>query len=675
MTEKGTILVVDDDPGSLGLLAGILRSEGYEVRPADSGPLALASVAAKPPELILLDIKMTGMNGFEICSRLKSSSGVPGIPIIFLSATREIDERVEGLRLGAVDYITKPYCREELLARVKTHLELGRLRTRLERQVAERTAELSRVNEQLQLELAERKRAERAVRESEMRFRNLANRAPVGMWVTGPDKSVTFFNKRALLFTGRKLEQLVQGGWSDIVHPDDLDGVYARYIPAVNARRSFRIECRVRRPNGRYRWVLTTGIPISMEGAYAGHIGTSIDITDLKRTHNQILAAQKLESLGVMAAGIAHDFNNLLGGIIAESDLAVSELSDDSPVRENIQRINAVAVRASEIVDLLLACAGGRDVVFEAVDLSKLVREMLNLLKGSLPSSVVLDTKLDPSLPPIRANGTQMRQVLLNLVKNGSEALQNKEGTITVTTGCVHVGRTAADELSDLPEGEYARLVVADTGCGMSPEVRAKVFDPFYTTKFTGRGLGLAVVQGILRSHGGAVHVLSTPGRGSTFEVLLPYAIRRPAERPVAVGRTERVQPPSTVLIVEDEEALRLAVSKVLGKNGFCVLAAETGEAAIDLFRTHAKSVDIILLDLNLPGVSGAEVLLEARSIRPDVKIVITTGYDPQIVSASYAWAGQSPSSFIRKPYRLKDLVRTIREVLAPAASETGAAA
>jgi CheY-like chemotaxis protein len=341
-----------------------------------------------------------------------------------------------------------------------------------------------------------------------------------------------------------------------------------------------------------------------------------------------------------------------------------------------VQHINAVAIRASEIVDLLMACAGGRDVSFEAVDLSKVVLEMISLLKVSLPSSVILDTRLDFTLPAIRANPAQIRQVILNLIKNSKEALQDREGTITITTGCVHTDcTTSEDGATDLPEGEYARLVVSDTGCGMSPDVRARVFDPFYTTKFTGRGLGLAVVQGVVRSHGGAIHVLSTPGRGSIFEVLMPYANRRLKDKSCSSVAPERSPTTGTILVVEDENALRLAVSKALEKNGFHVLAAETGEAAIELFRKHAETVNLLLLDLNLPGISGAEVLLQVRRIKPQVKVVTTTGYDPQIIGASYAWAGQPPSGFIRKPYRVTELLQMIRKLLVTTQVETHAAA
>jgi PAS domain S-box-containing protein len=523
MKYSRTILVVDDDPRSLALLAGILSGEGYRVRPADSGELALASIAANPPQLILLDIRMPGLDGFEVCRRLKGCEETRDIPIVFLSAATEVEERVEGLRLGAVDFISKPFSRDELLARVQIHLELATLRVELEHQVADRTAELLAANRRLESELAERRHAELALRESEERFRTLADRAPVGIWLTGPDGRLTFCNKRALTYTGGQTD----ADWRAVIHPDDLESVQARYRAAVNVRRSFRIDCRVRRANGEYRWILNTGIPHVVNGVCSGHIGTSLDITDLKRSHERAAAAQKMESLGALAAGMAHDFNNLIGSIFTASDLALSEIPEDSPARENIDRINTVATRAAEIVNLLIAYAGGHGVELEDVDLSAIVKETAMLLKGSISRKAEVSLDLAQDLPAVRVNPTQLRQIVLNLMMNASESLAQKEGVVSIATGLVTLGSKIAVRNGDLPEGRYCRLLVSDTGCGMTPEALARIFDPFYTTKFIGRGLGLAVVQGILKSIGGSVRAWSTPGMGSTFEVLLPSAAQQ----------------------------------------------------------------------------------------------------------------------------------------------------
>jgi PAS domain S-box-containing protein len=528
VNDNSTILVVDDDSDSLRLLTDILTAEGYCVRPADSGELALASVRAAPPELIMLDIRMPGMDGFEVCRRLQADEGSRGIPIIFLSAVGQLEDRVLGLSLGAADFISKPYQRPELLARVRTHMELGRLRAHLEQQVAARTAELRLANRQLCLELEERRRAEQELRESEARFRSLADRAPVGIWITAVDDLVTFYNRRSLAFLGRKTADVVAPRWSDFVHPDDLETIASKYHSAVNSRQNFRIECRVRRANGKYRWILNTGIPRFIGGVYSGYIGTSIDITDLKRSQEEMFIHQKLESLGVLAGGVAHDFNNLLGSILAESDLALSDLPEDTAGRENIEHIARIANRASEIVNLLMTYAGDRDLTSEEVDLSKITSEVLFLMRPPLNNTAIVDINLAKDLPAVQANQAQIRQVVMNLMTNAAEALKDREGKITVSTGLVHISKAAAAKRGlDLPGGEYCYLEVSDTGCGMSAQAQTKAFDPFYTTKFVGRGLGLAVVQGILRSHGGAISVVSAPERGSTFEVLLPRVDKR----------------------------------------------------------------------------------------------------------------------------------------------------
>jgi PAS domain S-box-containing protein len=541
LNDISTILVVDDDSDSLRLLTEILSSEGYSVRPADSGELALASVRANAPQLIVLDIRMPGIDGFEVCRRLHSEERSRHIPVILLSSAGQVEDRVKGLSLGAADFISKPYDRSELVARVRTQLELYRLRAGLEKEVVERTAELRFANHQLAIELEERRRTEHELRESEARFRHLADGAPVGIWITASNGAVIFYNRRALAFLGRKFADLATPPWTQFVHPDDLETAEARYTDAVLARRNFRIECRIRRPNRKYRCILHTGVPRFVGGVFYGYIGTSTDITDLKRNHEELLVHQKLESLGVLAAGVAHDFNNLMGSILAEADIALTDIPAQTPGRDSVERISGIAERASDIVNLLMTYAGERDLAFEPVDLSRITSEVLFLMKSTLNHSTEVDVRLDNKLPAVQANKAQIRQVVLNLFANASEALKGRAGKITVTTGLLRLGKASAAKRNlDLPCGEYCYLSVSDTGCGMSQQAQAKAFDPFYTTKFVGRGLGLAAVQGILRSHGGAITVVSAPERGSTFEVFLPRAARRPRQRPAKREALER---------------------------------------------------------------------------------------------------------------------------------------
>ncbi len=670
MANLCTILVVDDEPASLKLLTDLLTKQGYDVRPADSGELALESVRATVPDLILLDLRMPGLSGFEVCRRLKASPESREIPVIFVSSTHESDEHVEGLGLGAVDFIVKPFRREELLARVHTHLQLRRLTTQLEALVAERTLELQGVNKQLHRELIQRRMIEEALRESEGRFRDMADTAPVIIWTSGPDGKLTFCNKRALTMTGRTTQELAAGGWREVIHPDDLDRLYSECSAAVAARRGFELEARFRRADGEYRWMLNTSTPRFIGVVYSGHIGTLSDITDFKRNQESILATQKLESLGVLAAGIAHDFNNLLGSISAEADLALSEAPANSPVRESLDRIGGVAIRGSEVVNLMMDYAGanGNNQSLERVDISSLVEEMLEFLKVTVSKRAVLQIDVDKHLPPIYANPAQIRRVVLNLVTNASEALNGRDGVIQVSTSRTHasaVGRCTGS--GSLPEGDYALLEVTDTGHGMTEQTRTHIFDPFYTTKSRGRGLGLSAVQGILRSHGGAIRVTSELGLGSTFQLFLPFGRvpdqeRRPSERIM-----EAEQSPAgnqTILLIEDEDTLRLAISKSLAKHGFSVLTAADGREAVDLFCSRANDIAAILLDLTLPGLSGPEVLCEVLRLKPEVKIVLTSAYDWERAAAEFAIGPEHVSAFIRKPYRVGDLAQKLRQAL-----------
>jgi two-component system, cell cycle sensor histidine kinase and response regulator CckA len=514
-------------------------------------------------------------------------------------------------------------------------------------------------------DVTDRKRIEAALRESEERFRNLADSAPVMIWVAGPDRVLNFFNKTWLDFVGRTLKQELSNGWIENLHPDDVERFSASYSSAFDARKSFRTECRLRRADGEYRWALCTGVPrVGPDGVFAGYIGSDIDITDMRRAQEEAQALQKLESLGVLAGGIAHDFNNLLGSILTNCELVLSDLPGSSPAYSEVQAIQSVADRAAEIVRQMMAYAGQESPVLETVDVSGLVSDMLQLLKVSISKSAVLRVDLPASLPVVRANAAQIRQVVMNLITNASEAIGQKAGLITVAVSKQRLNSAEHKEgMPDLSPGDYVRLEVTDTGCGMTEEIRARIFDPFFTTKFAGRGLGLASVQGIVRSHGGAIRVESSPGRGSRFEVLLPCSeptqefVNRTA--PAVIGQTASCS--GTVLFVEDEDSLRIAVSTMLRRKGFRVIEADNGRTAVDLFRVNHGEVDLVFLDMTLPNLSGREVLQELRQIEPEVMVVVTSAYSQEHALATVA--EPRPRHFIRKPYQISDLVALLSKV------------
>jgi CheY-like chemotaxis protein len=287
---------------------------------------------------------------------------------------------------------------------------------------------------------------------------------------------------------------------------------------------------------------------------------------------------------------------------------------------------------------------------------------MLELLKVSISKNVVLQRDLRANLPAVWANASQIRQVVMNLVINASEAIGDKEGVITVRTSQVSGGRDLA---MDLTPGDYVKLEVSDTGSGITEGDQQKLFDPFFTTKFAGRGLGLAVVQGIVRTHGGGINVVSAPGEGTVFQVFLPCALQ-PASPPLTksgelAGINVR---PGTILVVEDEEALRRAISQLLRKRGFSVLEAQDGSVALGLIRAHIDEIDAVLLDFTLPGMSSREVFQETLRVRPGVPVIVTSAYGIETITASFVEL--QVDHFIRKPFALEDLLRLLDSVLSP---------
>jgi PAS domain S-box-containing protein len=385
---------------------------------------------------------------------------------------------------------------------------------------------------------------------------------------------------------------------------------------------------------------------------------------DRRELETQVQQAQKLESLGVLAGGIAHDFNNLLTAILGHADLALADLTPESPARENLIEIEQVTRRAAELCRQMLAYSGRGRFVVEPLHLSRLVQELTHLLQVSISKKAMLRCHFAEDLPAIEADPAQMRQVVMNLVINASEAIGDQEGIIAVTTGvmtCDALYLQNGHMIASPPAGTYVYLEVTDTGSGMDAATQAKIFDPFFTTKFTGRGLGLAAVLGIMRSHNGAIKVHSELGKGSTFRVLFPASVKA-VESSESETPAELWHGTGTILLVDDEDAVRNVTRKILERCGFRVIAAADGREAISLFQEHAHEVACVLLDLTMPYMDGEETFRELRRIRPDARVIIASGYSEQEITRRFA--GQALAGFIEKPYQMTVLNAKLREVL-----------
>jgi two-component system cell cycle sensor histidine kinase/response regulator CckA len=388
-------------------------------------------------------------------------------------------------------------------------------------------------------------------------------------------------------------------------------------------------------------------------------------VAEQRKLDDRLARGQKMESMAVLAGGVAHDFNNLLVGILGSADLAEQKIPSSSPVLLDLQRIRSAALGCSELCKQLLAYAGKGKLVVQAFNLPSLIQDMGRLLEVSLPKSIALVYQLAPDLPAVEGDPSQIQQVVMNLLTNAAEAIENKNGVITVNVGLTEVNASDTQQAFDgssVPPGTYVTLKVSDTGGGMSTETTKRIFDPFYTTKSPGRGLGLAAVLGIVRSHEGFLRVHSEPGRGSSFELSIPASIHQPGKLvgPSPSGRTFIGQ--GTVLVVDDDEGVRTVASDMLELSGFTVLTANDGQEAVATYRLHQHEIRAVLLDLMMPILDGEGALLELRRINPGVKVILSSGYSERQVSNQYT--GIEPMQFVKKPYRYADLISAFRHLL-----------
>ncbi|HKZ17990.1 MAG TPA: ATP-binding protein, partial [Geobacteraceae bacterium] len=531
--------------------------------------------------------------------------------------------------------------------------------------------------------------AEEALKESEQRLADVVNFLPDATLAIDEDRKVIVWNRAIEEMTGVPARDMIGRGDYEYMIPfygerrkhlldliwdcdPELEARYA-YIRRKGDSILSEVFCqRLFNGNGAHLFLKVSPLH-DKNGRVVGAIESIRDISDLKRAEEgrlqlerQILQTQKLESLGVLAGGIAHDFNNILTAVMGYAGLALMKLPLTSPVRHCIREIEKASHRAAELCRQMLDYSGKGRFVIETIHPGDLILEMDSLLKSSITKKAVFNLNLAEKLPPISGDASQIRQVVMNLVINASEAIGDENGVITVSTGsrvCTH-GYLGEMYLSDgLPEGPYVWVEVSDTGCGMDKETQSRIFEPFFTTKFTGRGLGLAAVQGIVRGHKGALRVYSEPGNGTTFRVLFPVAEG-------AIDRVERTSDEGadtwkgtgTVLLVDDDETIRILGKEMVEMIGFQTHTAADGCQALESYRSVDGKIDVVLLDLTMPCMDGVETFRELRRISPDVSVVISSGYAEHDIASRFA--GMAPTGFIQKPYTMEALRECLRNAL-----------
>jgi len=416
--------------------------------------------------------------------------------------------------------------------------------------------------------------------------------------------------------------------------------------------------------NGERRTLLTSKVPFrDGDGRILGLVGIARDITDRKQAEDEratmerkFQATQKLESLGVLAGGIAHDFNNLLTGILGNASLARMDLPPQSPIQDYLEQIEVSSQRAADLCKQMLAYSGKGRFVIQPVEISALVEETLHLVQLSMSKKAVLKLELASGLPPVMADATQLRQIIMNLVINASDAIGEQSGVIFLRTSQMHADRKYLADLTgaeDLAEGDYVTLEVTDNGCGMSAETKARMFEPFFTTKFTGRGLGLAAVLGIVRGHKGALKVYSEQGRGSSFKLLLPATTAR-ASAPRQSAAPAGPRASGNILLVDDEDTVRTVILRMLSGMGFDVLTASDGAKALEIYRAKSEEIAAVLLDLTMPHMDGEEAFREIRQVNPNAFVLLMSGFNEQDAVARFV--GKGLAGFLQKPFTPEQL-------------------
>ncbi len=633
------ILIVEDEAIVAMDLKVQLQQLGYLVSgQAATGEEAVDLAAHLRPHLVLMDISLgVGMDGIEAAHQIHAM----GIPVVFLTAFADDRTLARAKESAPYGYLLKPFDERTLHSTV----EMALYRHRMERELKASESRLSAIIEHA-LDLV-------VILDQ---FGRVAYSSPSAGRILGYQP-------------GERLGQTI----TDLIFPDDREIFQATFAGLIAEPGSSQVlELRVYHKNGHTRLLeAVTHSALEVAGVH-GIVVNARDITERRQAEierlnmeEKVQQSQKLESLGVLAGGIAHDFNNLLMGIMGHAGLALMDTPESHPLRARLHQIELAATRAADLTNQLLAYSGRGKFQVEPLSLSRLVDEMENLLETVISKKAVLEHRFAHDLPPIEGDATQIRQVIMNLITNASDALDERVGTITISTGTMETGPLTPCLAGTPPDGTSVFLEIRDTGTGMDPKTLQRIFDPFFTTKFTGRGLGLAAVLGIVRGHQGAIQVQSQPGEGTSFRLLFPRSNRVLDEEQWQSQVGQAYQSHGDILVVDDEEAVRSVATATLERCGFKVHTAGNGRDGLSLYHRHSDRIRALVLDLTMPILSGDEVLAQLRSGEAPgatVPVLLSSGYSSSDVAANLQ--RYMPINFLQKPYSPGDLIQKIRVCL-----------
>jgi len=680
------ILIVDDHKENLYLLETLLKGSGHDVQSAANGAEALEKLKIDGIELIISDILMPVMDGFQLCRKVKEDEATRRIPFIIYTATYTGPQDEElALKIGADRFILKP-CEPDVFLKAVNDVTAAAARpeSASKPEQAEEEEVLKLYNERLvrkleqkmlqaELEIQARKEVEAALRVSEERLRIITEQVTDMIWTIDEAFNFTFVTPSVERILGYTPEEFLSKNVASVVTQDSLM-IAGKVL-------SERVEAALREPqtmelehvckDGSRIWAeITVAFMVDEAGRPAGVIGVTRDISqrkqieeEKKRLEAHHLQAQKMEALGTLAGGIAHDFNNILSAVIGFSEIALSEMEPGTLLYDNIGEILKAGQRARDLVRQILAFSRQAEQERMPLDLVPIITEVLKLLRATLPTTIEISQQIDWNLKPVMASPMEIHQILMNLCTNAGYAMRQHGGVLGIEVSMVELDDTAfTGDNPRIKPGSFLRLAVSDTGGGMQPEIMERIFEPFFTTKKTGEGtgMGLSMVHGIINSLDGIIKVNSELGQGSVFEVYLPVSEQRESQAPdpdeTPVSGNERI------LFVDDESALVNIGRQMLERLGYEVVTSTNAQEALNLFREEPDRFDLVITDMTMPGITGDELAGEILRVKPSVPIILCTGFSERMSEKQARDMGIR--GFLMKPLLQRPMAEAIRQAL-----------
>ncbi|MCP5047670.1 MAG: response regulator [bacterium] len=682
MTEqvKSVVLVIDDEESLRESIRRFLERHDYEVVEAGNGRTGLDRFAVEEPDLVLVDLRMPEVDGLEVLEKINHTS--PGTPVIVMSGMGLVADVVRALHLGAVDYLLKPFVDlkvlqhavERSLERVRLIKENQAYQEHLEQQVAWRTEELEITSREL--------------RESEEKYRLLVENQQDMIVKLDTGGRLLFVSPSYCKTFGKSQQELEGKLFMPSIHQEDRERVIQSLQDVYKPPYSSYAEQRAMTVDG-WRWQAWVNTAVlDRDDNVTAIVAVGRDITQRKQAEaeqqlleEQLRLARKIEAIASLTGGIAHDFNNLLTVINGHAEIALIKMKKEQPIKKDIVAIYNAGERAANLTRQLLAFSRKQEFEPKTIDINHVIRNLDQILRRLVSEDIQFNINFRTDIPPIKADPSQIEQILINLIVNARDAVNEKAGKgdgkeekrIILETDCIYLDERFAKEHPGSSTGQHVSLMVSDNGIGMDRETQEKIFDPFFTTKEKGKGtgLGMSTVHGIVKQNYGSVFLYSEPGMGARFVIYWPSTRQvnqneDDVDTQLSSSKTDISPAPmkghETILLVEDEEAVREFTAETLRELGYRVFEACNGNDALNIIKKEKLKPDLLFTDIVMPGIDGKELSIKLKKMQPSIKIILSSGYsNSQLFKSGQLIIGER---FIEKPFTFQSLAREVRNLL-----------